>query len=114
MKISNYRFGHIEINGQGYASDVIITPDGVIDGWWRKQGHKLAIEDLDAIIHAKPEMLILGSGYFGRMQVPEATLAFLEGKGIQVQVARTSEAVRTFNALQQECSHIVAALHLSC
>lgn len=114
MKISNYRFGRIEIDGQGYGSDVIITPERVIDHWWRKNGHSLAIEDLDAVIHAEPEMLILGSGYFGRMRVPETTLAFLDGKGIQVQIARTADAVRSFNALQRRHARIVAALHLSC
>ena len=36
MKITNYSFGHIEVDGLGYSSDIIITPDGVQDGWWRK------------------------------------------------------------------------------
>ena len=114
MKITDYRFGHIEVDGLAYSSDVIITPEGVEDSWWRKEGHKLAVEDLHAVIAAKPDALIIGSGYYGRMRVPAATKSFLTGKGIRVEVVETSEAVEVFNKLQQEYAPVVAALHLTC
>lgn len=114
MNITHYEFGHIGIDGKDYSSDVIITPDGVQEGWWRKQGHNLAIEDLEAVMAATPELLVIGSGYYGRMQVPQATRDFLEAKGIRTEVAKTSEAVTKFNELQKECARIVAALHLTC
>ena len=105
MKITNYNFGHIEVDGLGYSSDVIITPEGVQDSWWRKEGHNLAIEDLGRII---------GSSYHGRMQVPGITRSFLTGRGIRVEVVQTSEAVEVFNKLQQKYARVVAALHLTC
>jgi len=114
MKITNYSFAHIEVDGLGYSSDVIITPEGVQDGWWRKEGHNLAIEDLGRIIAAKPDTLIIGSGYHGHMQVPGITRSFLTGRGIRVEVVQTSEAVEVFNKLQQKYARIVAALHLTC
>ncbi|MEA3244022.1 MAG: MTH938/NDUFAF3 family protein, partial [Pseudomonadota bacterium] len=114
MKITNYSFGHIEVDGLGYSSDVIITPEGVQDGWWRKEGHNLAIEDLDTVIAAKPDTLIIGSGYYGRMRVPGVTRSFLTGRGIRVEVVQTSEAVEVFNKLQQKYARVVAALHLTC
>jgi hypothetical protein len=42
------------------------------------------------------------------------TKEFLTNKGIRVEIANTSEAVTRFNALQQDCARIVAALHLTC
>jgi hypothetical protein len=114
MKINHYEFGHIEIDGKDYSSDVIITADGVQDKWWRKQGHNLAIDDLDAVIKARPEVLVIGSGFYGRMKVPEATRTFLADRGIRVEIADTSEAVAKFNELQKEYARIVAALHLTC
>ena len=113
MKISNYSFGHIEVDGLAYSSDVVITPEGVQDGWWRKEGHNLAIEDLDRVIAAKPDTLIVGSGYYGRMQVPAITRSFLTGRGIRLEVVQTSEAVEVFNKLQQKYARVVAALHLT-
>ncbi|MHA1839475.1 MAG: hypothetical protein ACTSYO_05915 [Candidatus Ranarchaeia archaeon] len=37
--IDKYEFGCIVIRGQEYTSDVIVFPDRVIDGWWRKERH---------------------------------------------------------------------------
>ena len=33
MQIAGYRFGEIEIGGQTYRSDVILTPERVVSDW---------------------------------------------------------------------------------
>jgi hypothetical protein len=114
MQISHYEFGRIAIADKTYTSDVIIAPEQVIDSWWRKQGHKLQVEDLDDIVNAKPDLLIIGTGYYGRMQVPVETKQYLEEQGIKVHQAKTRDAVAEFNQLQKEYARIVAALHLTC
>lgn len=114
MKITGYEFGRIEIEGQPYTSDVIISGTEVRDGWWRQQGHLLRIDDLGDIEACAPAMLIIGTGFYGNMTVPHETLTHLEAKHIQVQVARTPEAVKLFNRLQRESATVVAALHLTC
>ena len=114
MQITDYQFGRIEIDGEVYRSDVIITPEGIMDGWWRRTGHNLAIADLDAVLSARPDTLIIGCGYYGRMQVPEATRSFLEDQGIRVEVETTADAVSRFNRLQHDAARVVAALHLTC
>ena len=114
MRISAYEFGRIAIADKTYTSDVIIAPEQVIDAWWRKEGHNLKIEDLDEIVNAKPELLIIGTGYYGRMQVPDETKQYLEKRGIKVLQAKTRDAVTEFNQLQKEYARIVAALHLTC
>jgi len=35
VEITRYRFGEIEIDGRTYTADVIITPERVVDTWWR-------------------------------------------------------------------------------
>jgi hypothetical protein len=114
MHIDQYRFGHIDIEGYVYDADVIIFPERVQDRWWRKEGHRLAREDLKIVLAEKPELLVVGTGYYGRMQVPEETLDALRGAGIDVRVEKTGSAVEEFNRLQRECARIVAALHLTC
>jgi len=114
MRILEYEFGKIAIENKTYTSDLIISPEQVIDSWWRKQGHNLDVTDLDDIVKAKPDMLIIGTGYYGRMQVPDETRQYLQEQGIKVQLAKTGDAVAEFNALQKECARIVAALHLTC
>jgi len=114
MSIAAYRFGSIEIDGRTYTSDVVITPERVVDTWWRQQGHNLAIVDLAEAVAAKPAVLVIGTGYFGRMAVSDETRRHLEAQGIQVREARTREAVQDFNRLQRESTRVVAALHLTC
>jgi hypothetical protein len=114
MHIDRYDFGHIDIEGHRYDADVIVFPDHVQERWWRREGHRLAPEDLESVLAETPEVLVVGTGYFGRMRVPEQTLASLRSAGVDVRVEKTGEAVAEFNRLQRECARIVAALHLTC
>jgi hypothetical protein len=114
MEITAYNFGSIDVEGNNYTSDVIILPAIVKDGWWRKQGHSLAVEDLKEVIAAKPEILVVGTGYYGRMQIPDDTKSYINAQGIELIEAPTSRAVAEFNKLQKRCANIVAALHLTC
>lgn len=114
MKVTDYSFGKLEIDGKAYTADVIIAPEKITSPWWRKEGHKLQREDLKAIIEAKPDILVIGTGYFGRMAIPEETRQYLEKNGIAVREAKTAQAVAEFNELQQKSARIAAALHLTC
>lgn len=114
MQIDHYHFGHIDIEGRSYDADVIIFPDHVQERWRRREGHRLAQDDLEAVLAEKPELLVVGSGFYGRMLVPEETLASLGAAGIDVRVLMTDQAVEEFNRLQRKCASVVAALHLTC
>jgi hypothetical protein len=113
MTITQYSFGKIVIDGRAYTSDVIIYPGRVDDKWWRREGHQLQAEDLAAVVEAGPEAVVVGTGSLGLMKVPAQTKTFLESKGIEVRIARTGQAVRLFNELQEK-KRTVACLHLTC
>ncbi len=114
MTIDAYAFGEIRIDGKPYSSDVIIWPDHVQCPWWRGQGHVLAPHDLEQLLAAPPRVLVIGTGYYGRMAVPPETLAALQAQGIELHVSRTPEAVAEFNRLARDCADVVAAFHLTC
>ena len=67
--IDSYDFGRIVVDGKAYTSDVIIFPDKVKDNWWRKEGHALYIEDIESVVKEKPEVLIVGTGNYGLLEV---------------------------------------------
>jgi len=112
--IEAYGFGYIVVDGKRYTSDVIIFPDRVMDGWWRKEGHKLYVEDLEEVFKAKPEVLVVGTGYAGLMKVPEETRKYIAGQGIELIVESTRKAWKTYNKLAQSGRRVVAAFHLTC
>jgi len=111
--IESYNFGQIVIKGERYTSDVIIFPDRVKDGWWRKEGHRLCIEDIQEILKEKPKVLVVGTGYAGLMKIPQETRERLKSEGIQLIAENTREACKTYNRLSKS-ERIIAALHLTC
>ena len=113
MRIEHYSFGKIVIDSKTFTSDVIIYPGRVDASWWRKQGHYLQADDLADIIRARPDMLIVGTGYSGVMTVPEETVRFVVSKGIEIRVERTGKAVELYNSAKKK-GVVIAALHLTC
>lgn len=114
MQIDHYTFGGISIAGRDYDADVIVFPDHVQDHWWRREGHRLGQEDLPSVLADPPGLLVIGTGYYGRMRVPDETLAAIRDRGIEVRIARTGDAVAEFNRRQKDYARTVAALHLTC
>lgn len=114
MKIEHYEFGKIKVCGKIYTRDLIIYPERVRENWWRREGHSLCIEDIEEIFEYKPEILIIGTGYSGVMEVPDDVLIEIRKRGIKVEVKKTSEAVKKFNEYILENKRVVCALHLTC
>ena len=114
--IESYSFGVIVIDGKRYTSDVIVLPERVISGWWRKEGHRLAVEDLKEVleVEAKPEVLVVGTGYSGLLRVPREVEQHLKREGIELVAQPTREACETFNRLLSQGKRVAAALHLTC
>ena len=115
MSIDSYRFGRITVDGRDYTSDLIISPDGVDDSWWRQKGHEVSCEDLEPVWKANPEVLIIGTGAYGVMKVlPEADRLMRE-RCAEVHVLPTTQAWKRYNELAaQGDRRVVAALHLTC
>lgn len=112
-QIESYQFGRITIDGKAYHKDVIILPERVIAGWWRKEGHALHPEDLAAVLEAAPEVLVVGQGASGLMRVAQDTEQALRDAGIELIALPTGRAVETYNRLRGERA-VAAALHLTC
>ena len=111
--IEGYSFGRITVRGTLYTSDLIIYPDHVDDGWWRREGHVLCLDDLEDVVAAQPEVLVVGTGAEGLMEVPDDLRPRLSELGIELHVAKTGEAWKLYNELAPQ-KKTVAALHLTC
>jgi len=113
-KIEKYSFGSIHVDGRKYGRDLIIYPGKVHPEWWRKEGHKLQLEDIPEVLADPPEVLVVGQGDPGRMQVDRRVAETLSNLRVQLVVAPTQKACDTFNELSQKGKRVVAALHLTC
>ncbi|RLF20698.1 MAG: hypothetical protein DRN15_10760 [Thermoprotei archaeon] len=113
-RVEAYEFGEIVIDGRRYRRDVIIFPEKIRDNWWRKEGHSLCLDDLKEVLEYNPEVLVIGTGYYGFMRVPDEVRRYLEQRGIEVHIAETRRACEVFNELINKGRRVVAALHLTC
>ncbi|MFH1037059.1 MAG: MTH938/NDUFAF3 family protein [PVC group bacterium] len=111
--IDDYRFGRMIIDGRTYASDVIIFPDRVQGSWWRKNGHSLCREDIEDVLRAKPEVLVVGTGAGGVMKIPPAVAERIRAEGIELIARETASACRTYNSLLGKRT-VIGAFHLTC
>jgi hypothetical protein len=111
-ELSDYSFGKLTVDGQEHTKDLIVLPDRVLPNWWRREGHSLAMEDLDDVMQELPERLILGCGHDGRLDPPQAVLDQLRARGVEVEAMPTAEAVRRYGKLDP--NRTAAALHLTC
>jgi len=114
MKITHYSFGKMIVNGNEYTSDLIILPDRIHQSWWRKEGHSLCIEDLTEIFKSDIDILVVGTGAYGRMRVSDEIINELKKKGIETYPEDTGKAVDLFNKLIEEGRKVAGAFHLTC
>jgi hypothetical protein len=115
MKIDEYQTGsHMRIAGKIYRSDLEIVNGTVYDHWWRDQGHRLQQADIEDILAARPQTLVIGTGYAGAMQIPQSTLVAITQCDIRVIAKPTKQAVQVFNRLAESDAKVAGAFHLTC
>jgi hypothetical protein len=110
--IDEYQFGRIVVDGKEQTRDVIVLPGRIVRNWWRKDGHKLVMSDLDDVLEELPEYLLVGTGAYGQLRPEPETLEQLRERGIEVEVLPTADAVRRYRELDSR--RTAAALHLTC
>ena len=111
-RLEDYSFGRLKVDGREHTRDLIVLPDRVVPDWWRRDGHSLAMEDLDEVLDELPPRLVLGVGADSRLRPDPAVIAELERRGVQVEGLPTDAAVRRYGELDER--RTAAALHLTC
>ncbi len=110
--------GWFSIDGTRFAHDVIVHSDGRVD----RRHVELSLPYRDEYFHTplserelgfldeeRPEVLIIGAGFKGMMQLTPLALERL--KGCQVFALTTDKAIEMMN---RESGRFVAILHLAC
>ena len=111
-RIEGYGFGHVVVDGEEQTRDLIVLPDRVLTDWWRADGHRLVLADLDDVIEELPERLLVGTGAYGQLRPDPEALEQLRERGVEVEALPTDEAVRRYRELDPD--RTAAALHLTC
>lgn len=111
--VEGYEFGQMVVDGEKYTKDLILLPERVIPNWWREQGHRLSVKDLEEVLAAQLEVLVVGTGVHGVMHVPAETRQATEEAGVELRIAQTDRAWRLYNDLRDKRT-TAGAFHLTC
>lgn len=112
--IESYHFGKMTVRGQAHRNDLKIIGGKIVGNWWRREGHALYAEDIDDILYAGVEILVVGTGAYGGMKVTDEAAEALEGRAIELLAVPTEEAVALFNSLHGKGKGVAGAFHLTC
>jgi hypothetical protein len=67
-RLEDYRFGRLIVDGEEQTRDMIVLPKRVVTDWWRANGHRLIMDDLEDVRAELPEQLVVGTGAYGQMR----------------------------------------------
>ena len=115
--IESYDFGKIEIMGDEYSHDIMII-DSNVKPWIRETAHDLYLKDLQKDVEEKDlnlcEILIVGTGYEGCIEVQNDLKKFCKKKKIELFIDRTIIAIEHFNSIVHSGKRVYAIFHVTC
>ncbi|MDI1350617.1 Mth938-like domain-containing protein [Aquabacterium sp.] len=107
--IHAYTRSSVSVNGEAHTRSILVPPTGPVIEWPVHALEDLSEAHFEAVVAARPEVLILGTGPTLRFAHP-GLLRRLMAVRIGVETMDTAAACRTFNILVAEGRQVMAAL----
>jgi hypothetical protein len=118
MRIEGSEFGKITIDGRTYEHDVIIRLSGDVEKRRKKlskrqygTSHMISKAEAKFAFEKGCDVVIVGSGHQGNVQLSPEARDFFEKKHCDVILQPTPEAIRTF---KQSKAHKIGLIHVTC
>lgn len=109
------KFGMVKYDEKEYNHDIIVHVDGSVTARKkeisrRKYGtsHILAEEEIEPLLHERPDVIIVGSGVHGALRLGEISIE------TNIIVLPTCKAAREYNRLKEGGKKVVAIVHVTC
>ena len=117
--IDSTEFGEITVDGKKYGQ-VLIVGDLVMERDYEKleklfgTTHRIGDWERDELVKGNPEIIVIGTGQGGVMNVDEEIANDLAKKGIELIVVSTPEAIEIYNEKIREGKRVNALIHTTC
>ncbi|PKP60607.1 MAG: hypothetical protein CVT88_02560 [Candidatus Altiarchaeales archaeon HGW-Altiarchaeales-1] len=117
MKVEEYSFGWIKIEGKEYTHDLwiingeIYKRDKGLSKRLFQTSHRIPMEELEKILRENTKRVIIGTGEDGLVSVEENGAKYLEEKGIKLEMYKTGELAKMKLQFGKDDSGII---HLTC
>jgi len=111
--IEEYTFGCFIIDGKRYLDDIKLIREKV-EYWYDREKHTLKIKDIESLVKKRPEILIIGTGASGLLEISDDVKNFIRSKGIKLILEKTADACKTYNECLKQNKRVCAILHATC
>ena len=117
-RIDDVSWGEVWVEGrEAPLRDAKLYPGGARSWNWNETGthHEPGIQpaDVDELLEQGADVVVLSQGFHQRLQVTDATLEYLDEKGIEVHVLPTGEAAERYNQVAAD-RPAGALIHSTC
>ena len=116
-RVARLSWGRLEVEGHGPFKDAKLFPGGARAWDWRETGtdHSPGIQptDVQELLQQGANVVVLSTGFLGRLQVCPETLQMLSDSGVAVHILQSRKAVRLYNDLRERES-VAALIHSTC
>lgn len=124
MEIEASTFGSITIDGEKYDHDVVIFPSRIErrKKWITKDehgtSHKFTRKEMEEYLRKvdtdQIEVVVVGTGQYGRLGLLDEAKKLLEEKGIEVVELKTPEAAKQFERREEPRERKLGIFHVTC
>lgn len=112
--IDSTEFGSIIVDGKKYEHDIVIDYKGNVKKGWLQTRHLVAEKEFSDFLKEYPEIIIIGNGQHGEVEVSDEFIRLAEEKGIEVIIKETPKAIKKFNELIKAGKKVIVYIHVTC
>ncbi len=112
--IDSTEFGLVVVNGKIYRSDVLVFWDGEVKKLEVSVRHLFGMPEFREVEKRRPEVLIIGNGQYGLLEVSREVIDACDREGIKFFKMNSKEAIKKFNEILREGRRVVAFIHVTC
>lgn len=112
-------FGQVIIDGKKY-SDVLIIGDKIEERERERleqifgTSHMVAPVEVTKLLQGNPEIVLIGNGQSGALEVSEEVREEIEKSGSKLIILNTPQAIKEYNKFTKEGKKVNALIHTTC
>ena len=111
--IEHYTFGTFIIDGKEFNSNIKLI-NNKPKPCHHFDNHIIKKSDFTDLIKAKPDIIIIGTGASGVVNVPQDIITLIQKNNIQLIIKKTEDACNEYNKLIKQQKNVCALLHNTC
>jgi len=111
--IDEHKFGSFVVGGKSYLGDIKII-DEKVHYWLDRKKHTISYEDMNKILESEPDLIVIGSGNSGYLEMPAEVRDSILGRRIELFIDVNINAVKKYNEAVSKGRKVAALFHATC